>query len=165
MGVFWAEAMVMSWSSACPRVGGKASPVRSGDGDGGGDGDGIGCSLVFGPVLIDVGRCTLRRDMKMDGEGMLLIGLVSRSPVLFAGVGGWGAGLPDSSSDGSPATWAHVLFFLFFLFTSGMLTTSFCGVGKGSWSGSCGSSWGWGDFIVGVRCGGWLVFVLVLFIW
>ena len=70
------------------------------------DGDGIGYLLVFGPVLIDIGRFTLRWDMKMDGEGMLLIGLVSRSPVLFARVGGWGAGLPDSSSDGSPATWA-----------------------------------------------------------
>jgi hypothetical protein len=55
------------------------------------------------------GGFALCRDMKIEGNGMLLTGLVSRgSPVSFTGVGGWGAGLPDSSSDGSPATWAPV---------------------------------------------------------
>ncbi len=38
---------------------------------------------------MDVGRFTLCQNMKMDGKGMLLIGLVSRdSPVLLARVGG-----------------------------------------------------------------------------
>ena len=69
----------------------------------------MGWSLVAGPVPMVVGRFMLHRDMKMEGDGMLLIRLVSRSsPVFFAGVGGWGAGLPDSSSDGSLATWAPV---------------------------------------------------------
>jgi hypothetical protein len=54
----------------------------------------------------------------------------------------------------------RVLFFLFFLFTSGRFAVLFCRVGEGSWGGSCGSFWGWGASIVDVRWCGQLVFVL-----
>jgi hypothetical protein len=48
------------------------------------------------------------RDMKIEGDGALLMGLAS-SFLAFLGVGGCGAALPDSSSDGSPATWDPVM--------------------------------------------------------
>ena len=40
--MFWADAIVMSWSLGWLRIGGEASSVCPRDGDGGGNRDGLG---------------------------------------------------------------------------------------------------------------------------
>ena len=108
-GVFWADDMTMSSVLSCPSSCGGRELFCPGDGDGGGDGDVVFCPLIVWRLLVDATRFGPLWDMKMDGEGALLMGLYSwLAAFRLAGVGGCGASLPDSNSDGSPATWAPV---------------------------------------------------------
>jgi hypothetical protein len=43
-----------------------------------------------------------------------------------------------------------------------MFATLFCSIREGSGSGTCGSFWGWGDFIVDLWCCGQLAFFLYI---
>jgi hypothetical protein len=109
IGVFWADDMFMSWVTVWPMACVGSVLLHPGDGDVGGDGELLFWFLMVGQVLMDVSWFFPYCDMKMDGEGALLMMLVPCVPSLeFIGVGGLGAVLPDSSSEGSPATWAPV---------------------------------------------------------
>ncbi len=89
MGVFWADSMVMFRFLALPREPRGSDPVCPGEGDGGEDGDGMPSSPELGHELMASDRFALSPDMKMDGEGALLMGLVScASAALWIGVGG-----------------------------------------------------------------------------
>src|SRR6266851_6269901 len=77
IGVFWADSMVTSWVSVWPSICGGHVPFWPGDGDGGGDGDLSVWFLAISRVLMVVDRSFPRRDMKIDGDGALLIMLVS----------------------------------------------------------------------------------------
>jgi hypothetical protein len=99
--------MVMSCSSAWFKSCREGISILPGDGDGGGDGEVLFWSWVIRWELIAVGRIPRCWEVKMDGDGTLLIRMPSWSrPFWVVGVGGCGADLPDSSSFGSPATWA-----------------------------------------------------------
>jgi len=89
MGIFWADSIVMFIFLASPRAPRGRDPVCPREGDEGGDGDGMPSSLKLRHELMAINRFALSLDMKMDGEGALLMGLVSyASAALWIRVGG-----------------------------------------------------------------------------
>jgi hypothetical protein len=107
IGMFWADDMVTSWVLVWPSICGGHVPFWPGDGDGGGDGDLLGWFLAIRHVLMVVDRSIPHQDMKIDGDGTLLMMLFSWGPTFWLDrVGGCEAVLPDSSSEGLPVTWA-----------------------------------------------------------
>jgi hypothetical protein len=77
---------------------------ESGDGDSGGDGDGSAQARAIRRPSVISSFPTRFRDIKMEGDGLLvrLAGL-GVGVVRLDRVGRGGAGLPKSSSDGSSA--------------------------------------------------------------